>query len=365
MQQAIRSIVHRLNPKNLIFLDTFFNLQRQCMSSPIRATSLYSIDSLIKELGADPASVMKTCKVNVDFNNLENQYLPYLSYANLLEYCSHTLNCPSFGLKLANKQNFDILGHIAIAAKSGTNLEEALSWVVKYLHLHSPALCLTTHSLDNDESLFLSFEFNLKPLPQINQAIELTLGLAMSIIKKLSNNQCKPRTVFLPQKLATNTLAYKTYFGCKVIEHRNSAGIVINKADLSIKLNHNNLNKTDAAFNFLAKRNEHSHSLPAQVSALIRPMLPIYQCSNQTIAEALNMHPRTLHRELARHNTSFVKLKDTTRRALAAHYLLQKQYSISTISMLLGYHEQATLCASVKRWFGYSPRAYRAKKMLK
>jgi AraC-like DNA-binding protein len=76
------------------------------------------------------------------------------------------------------------------------------------------------------------------------------------------------------------------------------------------------------------------------------------------------MHPRTLHRELAKSNTSFVKLKDTTRRALAQYYLLQNHYSIATISALLGYQEQATLCASVKRWFGCSARAYRAKKMI-
>ena len=76
MQRAIRSIVHRLNPKNLIFLDTLFNLQRQCMSSPIRATSLYSIDSLIKELGEHP-------EAKTPVRIMKGQYGPYIKYKSI------------------------------------------------------------------------------------------------------------------------------------------------------------------------------------------------------------------------------------------------------------------------------------------
>ncbi len=355
--------MHRKTQQNLIFLDIIY--LRLTMSSLIRATSLQGIDTLISEFGGDPHQIMQNCNIsNVDFKNLDNHYLPYRDYAELLEYCACEFNCSSFGLKLASRQNFDILGHVAIAAKSSTNLGDALNWVIKYLYLHSPALSLNSHPLESDKSVFLSFEINLKPLPHINQVIELTIGLALAVIKKLSNNRCKPITIFLPKKLSNNTRAYNTYFGCNVTEHRNSAGIVISKSDLTLELDHPELNKVQAALSFLAKNKEHTQSLPNQVSALIRPMLPIYQCSNQTISAALGMHPRTLHRELIKHNTSFVKLKDATRRALAAHYLAQSQFTISTISELLGYQEQATLSVNVKRWFGCSPRAYRTKKML-
>ena len=334
------------------------------MKNFIKATSLQGIDSLVKSLGADISQIMTQLGLNICFNNLEQQYLPYSTYAELLEHCAHTLNCPSFGLQLANKQSFDILGPIAIAAKSSTNLGDALNWVIKYLHLHTPALSLTIHPLEADKTLFLSFQINLTPLPKTTQVLELTIGLAMGVIKKLSNNTCKPQAVFLPQKQLANTRAYNTYFGCKVTHNRNSAGIVILKTDLALSIAQPQYDKVPAALQFLAQSEQQNQSLPTQVSALIRPMLPIYQCTNETIAAALGMHPRTLHRELNKHNTSFVKLKDSTRRSLAAHYLAQNHYSISTISELLGYQEQATLSASVKRWFGYSPRAYRAKKMI-
>lgn len=334
------------------------------MSSPIRATSLQGIDTLIKELGGDFAQALDACNVRLNFKNLEDEYLPYRQYAQLLEYCSDEYNCPSFGLRLANKQEFEILGHIAIAAKSSTNIEEAINWVKNYLHLHSPALTMNVQPLENTQTLFLSFEINLSPQPLVNQALELTLGLACKTLKELSNNQCKPMQVFLPQKLAVNSYAYNAFFGCPVVEDRNCAGIVINKQHLALKLSISSLSKTQATFKYLAQYGAHTQPLPEQVIALIKPMLSIHQCSNLTIATALGMHPRTLHRALAKHNTSFVKLKDQTRRTLAEYYLRQNHHCLATISELLGYQEQATLCASIKRWFGCSARILKKRKML-
>lgn len=331
------------------------------MHSLIKASSLFGIDRLITELGGNPHSILQQFNMLSAFHNQHSQFMSYCDYANLLQYCATTLNCPSFGMQLASRQNFDILGQVAIAAKSGTKLGDALEWVVKYLHLHSPALTLTTHTLGGNENVFLSFEIAIGPLPTQSQLMELTIALAASIIKKLSQAQCKPIKVYLPQKISTNTHFYNTFFGCDVIEHRNSAGILIAKKDLQIALNHSQKTNVEAAIRFLAQQNQHQQTLPVQVSALIRPMLPIYQSSNNTIAAALNMHPRKLHRELKKFNTSFVKLKDAARYALCEQYLIQNQFTVTQISELLGYQEQATLCASIKRWFGCSARAFRAK----
>eukprot|EP00487_Bulimina_marginata_P011136 TRINITY_DN653_c0_g1_i2.p1 TRINITY_DN653_c0_g1~~TRINITY_DN653_c0_g1_i2.p1 ORF type:complete len:140 (+),score=8.07 TRINITY_DN653_c0_g1_i2:216-635(+) len=136
------------------------------MNNFIKATSLQGMDSLVTHLGGDITQIMTQFGLNIHFNKLAQQYMPYSTYAELLEYCAHTLKCPSFGLQLANKQSFEILGPIAIAAKSSTNLGDALNWVIKYLHLHTPALSLTIHPLEADKTLFLSFQINLNPLPK-------------------------------------------------------------------------------------------------------------------------------------------------------------------------------------------------------
>jgi AraC-like DNA-binding protein len=51
---------------------------------------------------------------------------------------------------------------------------------------------------------------------------------------------------------------------------------------------------------------------------------------------------------------------DRERRALAATYLAEPGLHLSQIAGLLGYTEQSTLNRSCRRWFGKTPRQYRA-----
>ncbi len=51
------------------------------MKNFIKATSLQGIDSLVKSLGADISQIMTQLGLNICFNNLEQQYLPYSTYA--------------------------------------------------------------------------------------------------------------------------------------------------------------------------------------------------------------------------------------------------------------------------------------------
>jgi AraC-like DNA-binding protein len=53
-------------------------------------------------------------------------------------------------------------------------------------------------------------------------------------------------------------------------------------------------------------------------------------------------------------------LIDQERRDQAAKYLAEPGLQLSQIAGLLGYAEQSTLNRSVRRWFGQTPREYRA-----
>jgi AraC-like DNA-binding protein len=52
---------------------------------------------------------------------------------------------------------------------------------------------------------------------------------------------------------------------------------------------------------------------------------------------------------------------DDTRRELAQHYLDQRDVSLADTAYLLGFSEQSSFFRAVRRWFGSSPRHYRAR----
>lgn len=93
---------------------------------------------------------------------------------------------------------------------------------------------------------------------------------------------------------------------------------------------------------------------------MARRLLPTGQCSAEAIADQLDMHPRTLQRRLAAEGLRCHDLIERERRAQAARYLAQPGLYLSQIAVLLGYSEQSALNRSCRRWFGMTPRQYRA-----
>ena len=79
------------------------------------------------------------------------------------------------------------------------------------------------------------------------------------------------------------------------------------------------------------------------------------------IAAVLGMSERTLQRRLTAEGTSFQLLLDDTRRELARHYLGQRTVSLADIAYLLGFSDQSSFFRAARRWFGSSPRDYRAR----
>lgn len=76
-------------------------------------------------------------------------------------------------------------------------------------------------------------------------------------------------------------------------------------------------------------------------------------------ARAFRMPPYTLHRRLARQNTTFRHLKLTVRMTLARHYLKETNMPLQVISDVLGYGEPASFVRAFKRWYGVTPMAFR------
>lgn len=329
------------------------------MKNYIRATSLQGIDSLINELGGDVTKLLSHCNISVEFSNLESQFLEYRDYISLLNHCAQQLNCSDFGLQLAARQCFDILGPIALVAQSSTTLGDVLALVSKYLHVHSPAISIKQTPSEKANGVLLSFDILLQPLPDITQVTELSIGLMVGVIRELTDDKWSPREVYFQQKITQNQRVYGKFFGCYVAEFKNLSGIVFEENDLNLLINTRHTPQFETSLSFLKEQGEQVIRLEDKVAQLIKPLMAIHQCNNDTIAHILGIHTRQLHRLLSIEGTSFVKAKNKVRSQLAWHYLTQSQLQFSHISDLLGYQEQSTFSVSCQRWFSKSPRAIR------
>jgi AraC-like DNA-binding protein len=82
------------------------------------------------------------------------------------------------------------------------------------------------------------------------------------------------------------------------------------------------------------------------------PTLPL-------VAAELNLHPRTLRRQLAAEGTSFRVLLTEARSALAVDLLRNVGLTVDEVAKRLGYNDAAAFSNAFKRWHGMAPSRFR------
>jgi AraC-like DNA-binding protein/transcriptional regulator with XRE-family HTH domain len=109
----------------------------------------------------------------------------------------------------------------------------------------------------------------------------------------------------------------------------------------------------------LKQRAQADAGIAAQVRAAIVRSLSHGQVRLASIADALNMSPRTLQRKLSDAGVNFQQVLDQTRYALASDYLRQPGLSLADIAFLLGYQEQSAFNHAFRDWAGMNPSTWR------
>lgn len=92
----------------------------------------------------------------------------------------------------------------------------------------------------------------------------------------------------------------------------------------------------------------------------VRDLLSAHQTAD-TLAGALNMSVRTLHRQLKEEGTSLQALKDQVRRDLASQLLTRTTRSVKQIALAVGFRNEKSFTRAFGQWTGESPVEHRRK----
>lgn len=101
------------------------------------------------------------------------------------------------------------------------------------------------------------------------------------------------------------------------------------------------------------------NNIPGRVRAAIMDQLPSGNISDESVADALHMTPRTLHRRLKDDGESFRTLLKEVRQDLARQYVADDSLTLTEVTFLLGFSEMSSFSRAYKNWYGKSPSAAR------
>ncbi|OBF95494.1 AraC family transcriptional regulator [Mycobacterium sp. 852002-51152_SCH6134967] len=331
------------------------------MGSLLRATTLWGYGELVQELGGDPEHFRRRFRITPDVENQVDTFISFDAYVRLLEASADELGCPDFGLRLSRWQGLDILGPIAVIARNAQTVLGGLEMIGRYLYIHSPALRLTLSPSAPKSGLRFTYEVTEPGLTSLVQGHEISMAIAVRIIQLLGGPNARPSTVSFTHDQRGSDAAYRETLGCPVRFAQAWCGF-----EISDSLACTRIESADPETRRLAAKYLESNYLPPtaslseRVAELIRRLLPTGQCTVDAIADQLALHSRSLQRRLDAEGVRCQELIDRERRALATTYLAERGLPLSQVAGLLGYAEQSTLNRSCRRWFGKTPRHYRA-----
>jgi AraC-like DNA-binding protein len=315
----------------------------------------------VRELGGDPESFLSRFHIVRGVEHQEDAFISFEAFVRMLEVSANDLDCPDFGLRLSHWQGLDILGPVAVIARNAETLLGGLESIARYLYVNSPALRLTVAPRTAEKDVRFTYEVTEPAVIYPLQGYELSMANGVRMIGLLGGPEARPRAIsFMHEQLGSDA-AYSEALGCPVRFGQTWCGL-----DLPRDLAGRRIDSADPETRRIATRYLDTYYLPStatlseRVAELARRLLPTGSCSVEAIGEQLAMHPRTLQRRLATKRVRCQDLIERERRDQAARYLADPRLHLSQIAGLLGYAEQSTLNRSCRRWFGKTPREYRA-----
>ncbi|WP_156689184.1 AraC family transcriptional regulator [Mycobacterium sp. Marseille-P9652] len=326
--------------------------------SVVRGTALSGYSDLVAELGGDPVALLRAAGVRErDVGNYD-AFISYRATVAAIESAAHVTGTPDFGRRLAQRQGIEILGPVGVAARTTATVADALTIFTTYMAAYSPAIVIRLTPVgDGDRSMF-TIEFVMERLPPHPQTTELSLGVALRVLRFLIGSEYSPLSVHLPHDPLSPEADYVRYFGCRPHFAERNAGLTVSTADLARPLNRDDVAHR-AVVDYLSRITPHGASFTESVQSIVRQLLPTGAATLEVVAHEFHLHPKTLQRRLAGEHTTFAAVVDRVRKDMAERYLRSTGISLSHLTRELGYAEQSVLTRSCKRWFGMGPAAYR------
>jgi AraC-like DNA-binding protein len=331
------------------------------MSSLIRAAAMWGYPELVRELGGDPDAFLSRFHIPAGAEHQDDAFISFASLIRMLEASAADLRCPDFGLRLSRWQGLDILGPIAVIARNAQTVLGGFEAIARYLYVHSPALTLTIERGSAEADVQSTYEMSEPGIPYPAQGYELSMGIGVRILRLLGGPQARPRLISFTHDQKGSSASYHDALDCPVRFGHTWCGF-----ELPAHLADRRIDTADPETLRVATKYLEATYLPStaplseRVAELTRRLLPTGECSAEAIANELAMHPRTLQRRLAAEGMRCQDVIDLERCAQAGRYLAEPGFHLSQIAGLLGYTEQSALNRSCRRWFGKTPRQYRA-----
>jgi len=320
----------------------------------VRSGVLSGAADLVQELGGNPRALALQC--GLEPAALDAQDLPVQGSAvvGFFEAAGEVTGCRDFGIRLASRQSFAVLGPLWLAMQRGRSVQDALEVLVRLFIVHTNG-AIVDLKLPADGSAFVTYSLVAGVSTRDRQTIELGLALLCNELRTHCGPAWMPRGVLFCHDRPPGLDNHSRCFGRTLSFNQGRNALWLDATCLRTPL----ATGSGPAQATLVSREDDVQALAVKVEGVMRALLPFSSCNLENVAQIANLSQRSLQRRLAEGGSSFEQLRDRVRADIALKYLRQSNLLVAEIGEILGYSEPSAFTRAFRRQHGFTPRQAR------
>lgn len=312
----------------------------------------------IEDHGIDPAPLFRKHGVEVSKRFDPNARIFYSKIDRIMAEAAQLTGDPSFGLKEADYMLPAHIGPLGFSWLASTSLRTAMTRLQRYIKVINEKMQVDLESTEDELIVEMSFD---EPSANAFHRDSGTLAVLTRMCRYIYGDNWCPAAVTIKHPQPTDTSYYFAFFRCAVEFNasRNTLHVQSGQADERLTGSNKQLAQINdhIVVRYLASL---AHDdIVNRVKATIIENLGESGVTESSVANALHMSARNLHRRLTSEGTSFKKLLLEIRTELASQYISDATLSLTEISFMLGFSEVSSFSRAYRRWTGWSPSAAR------
>ncbi|HHO59041.1 MAG TPA: AraC family transcriptional regulator [Thiotrichales bacterium] len=328
------------------------------MSISYSAPALNITLNIIESYGIDPAPLMKQLSIDASRMLDPNARFDYRKIDRLWFDAQLLAQDPAFGLRAAKYWHPSHMGALGYAWLASSSLRTALERLQRYMSILTEGATLALEETSSELSVHLKYKAISRQQPTRTDSF---MAMLLAMCRANCGENFYPSAVYLAHEAPADAAAFYALFGEQVYfgAAENRFHVARSISDKRLASANPRLAQLSDQITIETLARLERDNIVAQVKTEILNQLASGSVTDVSVAQGLNLSPRSLQRKLQGDNTTFKTLLNVLREELAKKYLKDSNTRLVEIAFMLGYAEYSSFSRAFKRWTGVSPKAYR------
>lgn len=323
-----------------------------------RIAAYAALPEVLTGFGVDLADVLDAARLPSNIFDDPESRISYADVGRLVAVSVQQTKCDHIGLLIGQGSGLAAMGLVGQIALCADTVGEGLQNFARFFTLQNTAA--TVDVITSGAFTRLVYAIAEPGMADTSQLQLGAMAIAFNILQDLCGPEWLPTAITVASSAPSNLRPCQKFFRAPLRFDSNESSIIFESHWLDRPLPPmDSQERMRIEAELQAQRAAIMADYTATVRRIVRKQLLIGGCSMDYVAAQLDIHRRSLDRQLKRHGVLFGEVLDSVKHDVACQLLRGTSLQVQQVAESLHYSSAANFCTAFRRWTGVTPTEYR------